>query len=99
MEELSTLLNKDFNHLSAKDFSFLVCSHLNNGILIKEFPVPDRGDGRSGRVDLIYKKRNKTIAFEFDRLIPRKKSIFKLKSLTVDEKYVITRSPFAIHSI
>ncbi|MCK9320000.1 hypothetical protein [Methanoculleus sp.] len=47
----------------------------------KEYRVPDRGDGRSGRIDIIAFKGNLQIAIEIDRLSPRAKSIYKLKEL------------------
>lgn len=82
--------------MSAKEFSNFVCSFLKSGTIQKEVYVPNRGDGRSGRIDIVYKKNGKIIAIELDRIVPRKKSIFKLKLFNSDESYVITRSPFLI---
>lgn len=99
MFELITLKGLDYNKLSSKEFSDLICSYLKKGQIQKEVFVPNRGDGRSGRIDLVYRIDNKIIAFELDRLSPRRKSIFKLKEFNADESYIITRSPFLITPI
>ncbi len=100
MQELKHLEGKDFNKLKAKEFSDLVISNLKKGFYRKEVGVSDRGDGRKGRVDLVYYIDDKMIAIEMDRLKPRIKSIFKLKQIkSADERYIITRSPFKIHQI
>jgi hypothetical protein len=46
-----------------------------------EVPVPDRGDGHGGRIDLLFEANGKRIAIEFDKCTPKKKSLFKLRSL------------------
>jgi hypothetical protein len=47
----------------------------------KEIPVSNRGDGRGGRVDLFFCVDGKDYAIEFDKCTPKKKSVFKLRSL------------------
>lgn len=48
----------------------------------RELVVPDRGDGRRGRVDLFVDlPGRKPVAIEIDRGGPRAKSLFKLRSL------------------
>lgn len=44
-----------------------------------EIPAAERGDGHSGRVDLIAERGNEKYAIEIDRTNPREKSIFKLR--------------------
>ncbi len=46
----------------------------------KEIPVPDRGDGHGGRVDLFFTIGDKHCAIEFDKITPKKKTVFKLRS-------------------
>lgn len=46
-----------------------------------EYRVSDRGDGRSGRIDIIAIKGDLKLAIEIDRKSPRAKSIYKLKTL------------------
>lgn len=100
MEELKDLVGKDFNNLNARDFSSLICGQLPSGTIKKEVSVMNRGDGRAGRVDILYTDmRGKTFGIELDRLYPRDKSIFKLKELKADVSYIITRSPFTIHEL
>lgn len=47
----------------------------------KEIPVSDRGDGHGGRVDLFFTIEDKHYAIEFDKITPKKKTVFKLRSL------------------
>lgn len=44
----------------------------------REVPVPNRGDGRSGRVDIVATCDGSTVAIEVDRCAPRGKSLVKL---------------------
>ncbi len=99
IEEIQHLVGQDYTNLSSKEFSQLVCSFLKNGEIRKEVAVVDRGDGRGGRVDIVYLVNNTKIAIELDRFSPRKKSIHKLKCLNADESYIITRAPFKIHKL
>lgn len=100
MEDLlKDLIGKDYKDLKAKEFSDLVISRLSNGFYKKEVMVNNRGDGRRGRIDIVYYLNGKTIGIELDRLKPRNKSIFKLQQLEADERYIITRSPVTIIKI
>jgi len=56
-----------------------------------EAPVPDRGDGRPGRLDLIARGHGLVIAVEGDRLSPRGKSLAKLRSAAADLRVVVLR--------
>ncbi len=40
--------------------------------------VPDRGDGRPGRVDIVVSVNAGNLGIELDNLSPRKKSLYKL---------------------
>jgi len=99
LNELNKLIGKDYTEFNAKEFSDLVCSYFKIGKIQQEVFVPDRYDGRTGRVDIVYTIGDRKCAIELDRFSPRDKSIFKLKQLDVDERYVITRSPFKITRI
>lgn len=56
-----------------------------------EVVVDERGDGRTGRVNIVAKKNGRTIGIEVDRCSPRKKSINKLKQNDFDTKVVLCR--------
>ena len=56
--------------------------------------VNDRGDGKTGRIDIVCYKKNETIAIEVDRKTPRRKSIFKLENFKATKKYVICRNNY-----
>lgn len=100
LEVLEPLLGLDYKDSSAKEFSDIVCSFLKGGIISKEVFVSDRGDGHSGRIDVVWSfEDGSTVAIELDRFKPRKKSIFKLKKYGADESYVVTRSPVQIIKI
>src|SRR5688572_11637592 len=51
-------------------------------IVSVDHPVPDRGDGRSGKIDIVAWSKDgwHTLAIELDRHSPRNKSIFKVKN-------------------
>src|SRR5712692_9641792 len=46
-----------------------------------EVRVPDRGDGRSGRVDLVARRPGLTLAIEIDKAAPKPKSIIKIRQI------------------
>lgn len=79
-----------FNNLVLTDYAKTthneIVSYLSNrGFHCEiEFKVPDRGDGRGGRVDVVAIKDDFKIAIEIDRRSPRLKSIYKLKSLPLE---------------
>ncbi len=99
IKELENLIGKDYQNLNSKEFSNLITSFLKSGEIKKEVVVSDRGDGRCGRIDMVYLIEGKEIAIELDRLKPRYKSVFKLRNYGADESFVITRSPVKIHTI
>ena len=47
-------------------------------IIKKEFVVPDRYDGRGGRIDLVFRYHGENFGIELDAKTPRDKSLFKL---------------------
>jgi len=86
--------------MNAFDFESLICSFFEKDFNIeRQVFVPNRGDGRRGRIDIILKPKDKKygdIAIEIDRNTPRKKSLFKLKEYGASSSYVFLRSPFTI---
>lgn len=56
-----------------------------------EVPVADRGDGRTGRIDLVAERGGNRVAIEIDREKPREKSLFKLRQFDC-AKVVIVRN-------
>lgn len=97
---LQDFIGEDYSEMSAKDFcTFIIGLIAGDGYCQTEVMVDDRGDGRRGRVDIVFHPRGRIVGIELDRITPRKKSIAKLKSLGADESYVITRAPFTIHNI
>lgn len=86
--------------MKAKDFEVLVCEKLKKlGEVKKQVRVPDRYDGRFGRVDLVLNTGRQVIGVEIDRKTTREKSVFKLRQLGADKMYSILRSPFSIKEI
>lgn len=99
LKEIEHLIGNNYKDYTSLEFSKLICSFLKNGTITKEVKVNDRGDGRKGKVDLVYSSNGSTIGIELDRLSPRKKSIIKLNNLNVDHRCVITRNPVKIHLV
>jgi hypothetical protein len=58
--------------------------------VIREYPVPDRGDGRRGQIDLVVLEPFR-MALELDTVNPRKKSVIKLNTFS-GERYVFLRA-------
>lgn len=58
----------------------------------REAPVLERGDGRTGRVDLVAERHGYRVAVELDRAAPREKSLAKLAAVAVDLRAVLLRS-------
>lgn len=97
---LEQLKGKDFGEMKAKEFQRFIARKLSHlGDVFDEVYVPNRGDGHTGRIDLVIKSHNGIIAIEIDRKSPRKKSLFKLQKFQADKKYLILRSPFSIQEI
>lgn len=49
--------------------------------IIRQHWVPNRGDGKRGKVDLVAEKGPVRAAIELDRRSPRQKSIFKVNQV------------------
>ncbi|MGB7283324.1 MAG: hypothetical protein WBE13_13760 [Candidatus Acidiferrum sp.] len=58
--------------------------------VVREYPVPDRGDGRRGQIDLVVLEPFR-MALELDTVNPRSKSVIKLKTFS-GERYVFLRA-------
>jgi hypothetical protein len=65
--------------------------------VIRDYPVPDRGDGRRGQIDLVILEPFR-MALELDTANPRKKSLIKLRSFS-GERYVYLRASRQIVSV
>jgi len=60
----------------------------------REVLVPQRGDGRRGRIDIVAERGAETVALELDRRQPRLKSVRKLMCLgSCSLKAVVVRDP------
>jgi len=91
-KELENIVGKEYGGFSSREFSNLIKSYLQ-GKVTSEFKVPERGDGRTGRIDILYEVDGKRYGIEIDRISARRKSIVKLYSIYLDYRVVITRSP------
>lgn len=88
---------EDFGGMNALDFEEKVVANLSKyGHVMRQFKVPDRGDGRKGKIDIVFHYVGEFIPIEIDRKSPRKKSIFKVRWFNKYNAYVITRSPFRL---
>lgn len=94
-KELENIVGKEYRGLSSREFLNLIKSSLQ-GKVTSEFKVPERGDGRTGRIDILYEVDGKRYGIEIDRISARRKSIVKLYSIDLDYRVVITRSPVNI---
>jgi phage replication O-like protein O len=105
-EKLISMLQGRFNFDNAKDLHNAVETEiLKSGFLCqREFIVPDRGDGRRGKVDLYVKDPDGgSCGIEIDWKSPREKSITKLQQLPagfvllrethLEERYEISGIP------
>ena len=61
----------------------------------REVPVPDRGDGSSGRIDLIARRGTEVVAVELDAGRPREKSQTKLLAYPATRRLIVLRNPVA----
>lgn len=99
-EILKELESQDFGWMTAKEFSDLIFSKLKDHFLIKkEVKVSDRGDGYTGRIDMVLFKGKESVGIELDRKTPRVKSIFKLRALKPTKAFVITRCPVILTQV
>jgi hypothetical protein len=53
--------------------------------------IPDRGDGREGRIDLVVTRADLTIVVECDRKTARRKSVIKLGRYPATGRLVVCR--------
>ena len=87
----------DFELLGAKWFENLICEKLSKfGRVERQVKVANRGDGRSGFIDLVFYYQGRAIPIELDRKLPRQKSIFKVRSYNPQDAFVITRDPLRV---
>lgn len=77
--------------MTSKEYQGHVRSLLeSNGFQVKpEWHVADRGDGRSGRINLMAFKYGMSIAIEIDTYTAKKKSLFKLSQSGANEQLVL----------
>lgn len=100
LKELIGLENKDYEHISAKSFELLVIERLKLfGEIKTQVSVVDRGDGRSGRIDIVFYFNSEEVAIEIDRKNVRAKSKFKVRSYSKENAFCITRSPYAVFKV
>jgi len=87
----------DYSNIEAKEFEKFICSFLEkHGKVSRQVKVPDRGDGRSGRIDIVFEYRDELIPIEIDRKTPRIKSVYKVRSFNSTNAFILVRSPFDI---
>lgn len=91
---------QDYGWMKSREFENLICSELKkHGKIKRQVVVPNRGDGRRGRIDVVFKPYQFEYAIEIDRMQPRTKSIFKVVHYNDKQSFVITRSPYSIIEI
>jgi hypothetical protein len=59
----------------------------------REVPVPDRGDGCAGRIDLLARRGPEIVAIECDSGRPRRKSEEKLLAFPATQRLIVLREP------
>ncbi len=59
----------------------------------REIPVPDRGDGCAGRIDLLARRGSEIVAIECDSGRPRRKSEEKLLAFPATQRLIVLREP------
>ncbi len=89
---------EEYSSMNAKQFQDYICGYLSvYGSIKREVKVPNRGDGRGGRIDCVFTSTGGVVtAIEIDRNTPRTKSLYKLAHFTCDKRVIITRTPFQI---
>lgn len=96
--------SKEYNYyddIPSKLFEdFVYKQLLPLGKVTRQFRVPNRGDGRPGKIDFVVElPSGALVAIEVDRKTPRQKSIFKTRSLAPGNAFVITRSPLFVKQV
>lgn len=90
----------DFELMGALEFENFICEKLSKfGKVFRQVGVENRGDGRKGKIDIVFAYRGLLIPIELDRKTIREKSRFKVLSYNPTEAFCITRSPFEIHKV
>lgn len=85
------------NKMNSREFHCLIESLLEkHGELEREVFVKNRGDGRTGRIDLVFTYEGVKYPIELDRKSARYKSIFKIREYSPFGGFVITRDPFSV---
>lgn len=88
---------EDLEQIDAASFEKQIAERLAKiGEVQRQVRVENRGDGRAGRIDLVLMTDEEAVPIEIDRMTPRAKSIFKVRSFNPDSAFVITRSPFRV---
>lgn len=88
---------EDFENIPARYFEKIVCAALQKfGKVKTQVSVKDRGDGRKGKIDIVFVTPSETVAIEIDRKFARAKSIFKVRSISPNAAFIILRSPYRI---
>jgi|TARA_R100001530_G_C4321023_1_gene155821 hypothetical protein len=94
---LKPMIGKDYEDVKALVFEDIIAHILNPfGTLERQVKVPNRGDGRKGKIDLVLHTTEESIPIEIDRTTPRKKSIFKVSNYYSKNAYIIIKHPFNI---
>lgn len=88
----------DFEYMNALDFEQLIRNKLSPfGDVKRQVFVADRGDGRGGRIDIVFTPEgSQPIPIEIDRKSARYKSVAKIKNFSQGAGYIILRSPFQV---
>lgn len=98
LEDIISMEPGNYDNTKASEFENIICTKLHNfGRVKRQVLVENRGDGRRGRIDLVFYSKGEAIPIEIDRKVPRKKSIFKVVSFNPGNAFCITRSPFKIY--
>lgn len=79
---------------SARDIQMEMAAWLEaDGFEVRtEVATPHRGDGRRGRIDIVFASNGDECAVEIDRRLPRIKSIAKIRAYKPYCGFVVTRS-------
>lgn len=87
-----------YSNENALEFNIRVRNELKKesfDIFIEQL-VPNRGDGRRGKIDIVAKKDGLVYAIEIDRKSPRQKSIYKITNYPCDVRLVVLRDLYRV---
>jgi outer membrane protein assembly factor BamA len=90
-----------FKDTNAKEFENLICACLEKlGKVKRQVIVSNRGDGRRGRIDIVFKYNEREYPIEVDRVTPRRKSVFKVINYAGSgDCFVIVRENFKVYKV